>query len=336
VFSEWQPVYAEHGIATIPCDETKRPLVRNPQKFGCKASAEIAAKFSDAQAFGYYTGPQSGITVLDVDTPDESILAAALARHGQTPLLVRTGSGKFHALYRHNGERRSIRPWEGQPIDLLGATGLCIAPPSIGGKGQYEIIQGGLDDLDRLPIMRELEDRFYNRHHTGPRPRGDWSAMREGNGRNNQLWWRLMQEANHCDTYEQLLNRAHTLNEQFGEPMQAIEVIGRATSAWNKTIKGENWIGRGRERQAEIDGLIAEPYTVALLEWCKVHHGRDNTFMLADGLSKVLGWPRRAVPNARRSLVTRGLLIQVKAGNGFSGASRYRWPGGHRARTGKC
>jgi hypothetical protein len=122
VFSQWQPKYAEHGIATIPCSQSKRPLVRNPQKFGCKASAEIAAKFSDAQAFGYYTGPQSGITVLDIDTSDECILAAALDRHGQAPLLVRTGSGKFHALYRHNGERRSIRAWGDElPIDLLGA-----------------------------------------------------------------------------------------------------------------------------------------------------------------------------------------------------------------------
>jgi hypothetical protein len=42
-------------------------------------------------------------------------------------------------------------------------------------------------------------------------------------------------------------------------PMQASEVISCATSAWNKTIKGENWIGRGRQRQAEIDSLSRTP-----------------------------------------------------------------------------
>jgi Bifunctional DNA primase/polymerase, N-terminal len=110
-FSQWQPVYADHGIATIPCDPSKRPLVRNPQKFGCKASAEIATNFPDAPTFGYYTGRQSGITVLDVDTANENILAAAIDRNGATPIIVRTGSGKFHAFYRHNGERSSIRPW---------------------------------------------------------------------------------------------------------------------------------------------------------------------------------------------------------------------------------
>jgi hypothetical protein len=64
--------------------------------------------------------------------------------------------------------------------------------------------------------MRGLEDRLYNSNHTGPRPRDAWSAMREGNGRNSQLWRQLMQEANCCDTYEQLLDRARTLDEGFG------------------------------------------------------------------------------------------------------------------------
>jgi hypothetical protein len=136
-FSEWQPIYAEHGIAIVPVSPEKIPLVKYPQKFGLPASAKIAAKFSDAKTFGYYTGPHSNITVLDIDIADENVLATALDRHGPSPIIVRTGSGKFHALYRHNGERRSIRPWgkEVVPIDLLGATGLCIAPPSIGAKG---------------------------------------------------------------------------------------------------------------------------------------------------------------------------------------------------------
>ena len=98
--------------------------------------------------------------MLDVDTTDERVLSDAMNRHGQTPIVVRSGSGKFHALYRHNNERRSVRAWEGLPIDLLGA-GLAIAPPSLVAKGQYQIIQGRLDDLDRLPIMCELEDRLY-------------------------------------------------------------------------------------------------------------------------------------------------------------------------------
>ena len=128
-YSHWQPIYAERGITLIPCGDNKIPLVKNPQKFGRDASAEIANKFSDASAFGYYCGRSNGITVLDVDTTDERVLADDMSRHGPTPIVVRTGSGKFHALYRHNNERRYVRGWEGLPIDLLGA-GLAIAPPS--------------------------------------------------------------------------------------------------------------------------------------------------------------------------------------------------------------
>jgi hypothetical protein len=75
------------------------------------------------------TGARSNVTVLDVDIGDERVLSDALARHGETPLVVRSGSGKYHAYYRHNGERRRIRPWRGLPIDLLGEGGLVVAPP---------------------------------------------------------------------------------------------------------------------------------------------------------------------------------------------------------------
>ena len=51
--------------------------------------------------------------MLDIDTTDERALADALIRHGDTPFITRTASGKFHALYRHNGERRRIRPFRG-------------------------------------------------------------------------------------------------------------------------------------------------------------------------------------------------------------------------------
>ena len=33
-----------------------------------------------------------------------------------------------------------------------------------------------------------------------------------------------MKEAHHCDTYEQLLDRAETLNQEYVEPMQQAEV----------------------------------------------------------------------------------------------------------------
>jgi hypothetical protein len=83
-------------------------------------------------------------------------LADALNRHGSSPLIVRTASGKWHGYYRHNGERRQIRPVRDVPIDILGG-GYAVAPPSRFTKGEYEFIQGTLDDLACLPFMRVVQ-----------------------------------------------------------------------------------------------------------------------------------------------------------------------------------
>jgi len=327
-FSEWQPIYAERGITLIPCSPNKAPLVKNPQKFGRKASREIADEFSNASAFGYYCGKRNGITVLDVDTTDERVLSDAMYRHGQTPIVVRTGSGKFHALYRHNNERRSIRAWDGHPIDLLGA-GLAIAPPSLVAskhsqtKGQYQIIQGHLDDLDRLPIMRELEDRLYVGRANGPRP------QRQGEGRNNHLWRRAMREAHHVDDYEQLLDRVETLNQEFVEPMQQAEVTKIAKSAWGITERGDNRFGRhGGYAPLELAQSLApvNPDALALYITLRAHNGPDSVFPIANAMADStigLGWRRFAV--ARKAIIEQGLVIQVTPQTRHKPAF-YRWP----------
>ena len=102
-FRDWQPQYATHGIATFPVaigPDGKKPLVSNYARFGLRASTEIARKFPDAVAIGFMVGKRSHLTVLDVDSPDDRVLADALDRHGRTPIIVRTGSGNRQAWYR--------------------------------------------------------------------------------------------------------------------------------------------------------------------------------------------------------------------------------------------
>ena len=96
----------------------------------------LARRFPDCDAFGFRVGARANITVLDIDTPDERVLADALDKHGNTPVVVRSGGGKFQAWYSHNGERRSIRPDRSRPIDILG-DGYVVAPPSHGVVAQY-------------------------------------------------------------------------------------------------------------------------------------------------------------------------------------------------------
>jgi Bifunctional DNA primase/polymerase, N-terminal len=306
VFSEWQPKYAEHGIATFPVHlgEVKKPAVKNYLKIGKAASAALTERFGEANAFGFAC-ERSKITVLDVDTDNERVLADALDKHGQTPIVIRSVNGHFHAWYKRNGERRHVRPWKDLPIDVLGG-GYVVAPPSVATKGAYEFLQGSLDDLTSLPTLRNVSDLIIKTPKPAaaiPDPDRDrsWNEMTEGSGRNDALFHDLGHKAHHVASFDDLLIYARSRNAEFGEPMPDAEVVRIAGNIWRYECKARNWIGRGRQRQAEIDGLIAEPYTVALLEWCRVHHGQDNIFMLADGLSEALGWPRRAVPNVASS-----------------------------------
>src|SRR3974390_3227946 len=94
-FGYWQPIYAERGIATFPVGPNKKPIVSRYNRFGLRASSEIARKYPEAPAIGFLCGSRSGVTVLDVDTTDERVLADALDRHGKTPIIARTASGKF-------------------------------------------------------------------------------------------------------------------------------------------------------------------------------------------------------------------------------------------------
>ena len=111
IFSRWQPRYAEHGIATVPVDPETKIARMQWQKVGLPASAKMAQqpRYAAYNGIGFACGKRNRITVLDIDSTDERLLSEALARHGDTPIVERTASGKFHAFYRHNEESRSCR-----------------------------------------------------------------------------------------------------------------------------------------------------------------------------------------------------------------------------------
>jgi Bifunctional DNA primase/polymerase, N-terminal len=154
VFAEWQPRYAEHRVATFPV-ENKIPRIRHWTKVGLKGSAQLAMKFADADAFGFQCGKANRITLIDIDSRDEGVVREAIKLFGQSPILWRTGSGNHAMPFRYNGEARRVRALPGLPIDALGG-GFAVAPPSMGSTGRYEFLQGGLADLDRLPVARSI------------------------------------------------------------------------------------------------------------------------------------------------------------------------------------
>lgn len=319
VFGEWQPQYAEAGLVTFPVDiDRKAPAVGNYLKAGRKASAEWATKFANAPALGIVCGKRNRLTVLDIDEPCENLLADALALFGPSPLIARTASGKFHAYYRHNGEGRKIKGvMEGRQVDLLGG-GMAIAPPSVGEKGRYEFIQGGLADFGNLPVMQGLAPAPV-----AISPGGE--VLAPNGKRNDTLFKMCLREARSVPDGDALRSFALTLNNSGAwEPLPVDEVISTATVAWGKQVDGTNWVGSGPKIITEasefdrvffpVDGLPnpAAADGFYLLSALRRFHFDKITFVCANAMHKRLGWTVVRLQRARRFLEDAGCIVMVR------------------------
>ena len=337
LFSEYQPHYAELGIATFPCEKTegdgrKKPIVSNYQKMGLRASADLAGrkKFAGIDAFGFLAGARNGITVLDVDIPDRAVLDAAIERHGEPRLIVQTASGKFHAYYRHNRERRGIRAWGDElPIDLLGG-GVVVAPPSVVEGHRYQIIRGNLDDIRNLTTLRGIEGRLYEERKTTQATapadaRRHPEKVRQGR-RNKWLWTWCMKAAHHCDDLDALIDVALTKNEECEPPLEEKELMTVVQSAWGYTQEGRNRFGQHGAwiPLPEVDSMMQEPDAFALLAWLRAHQGSESTFWIANGLAENFGWRRHRFAAARSRLIELDYIVQIQ--KPFQGSNAlYRW-----------
>jgi Bifunctional DNA primase/polymerase, N-terminal/Primase C terminal 1 (PriCT-1) len=309
-FSDWQSRYSERGVPTFPviiAGRNKKPAISNYMKVGHPASRQLALKFTDVDALGFMLGQRSGITVLDIDTPDERFLVDALDLHGKSPVIILSGSGNRQVWYKHNGETREIRPLANRPIDILG-DGFVVAPPSRGTKADYRFIQGGLDDLANLPTML---------HTPSIVPAAVRSTQRIGIGnRNDELFRACMRQARHCDDLESLIDVARTRNANYHPPLHDGEVIKIATSAWGYEERGENRFGQTGAwlRQPHVNALVRDPALCALILWLKAANGRHAKFLIADGLCapKYLDWPIGRLREARRRAIKTGWVVKVR------------------------
>jgi hypothetical protein len=327
-FALWQPAYAERGIATFPVRPDKVPAISGYQKVGLPGSQQLAFKFAAAAALGFMCGPRSKLTVLDIDSTDEIVLGNAIARHGITPILVRTGSGKWHAYYRHNGERRMIRPEPERPIDILGG-GFVVAPPSTTASGRYEFIDGSLDDLARLPVMQPLEQptgRSDNDNASASPLRG----MREHDGRNTALFRAIGPAARQLfaarDSRDALFELAMKHNNEASEPMAVGEVSKMVDSVWQMTCEGHNWVGDHDRRKHELSLFKDDTDALYLLEHLRVTEGISAQFWIANGLADQFGWRRHRLASARQRIVDLGFVQQIKPHRPRQPAV-FVWPG---------
>jgi hypothetical protein len=285
-------------------------------KIGMRGSAELASKYTGADAFGFVLGAKSRLTVLDVDTPCERVLADAIDRHGNTPCVVRSASGNWQLWYRHNGEGRRIRPEPDRPIDILGG-GFVVAPPSKVTKGRYGFMQGGLDDIGSLPVMRAVES-----------PQGPSEMIGQGQ-RNDSLWRHCMAQARYCDDLASMMDVAFTFAEQMQPPLSMGEIERTALSAWGYQDRRENWFGEGKRlvyHFDEVDNLLlSAPDAFGLLTFVKRHHGPHPTFCLPNAMhERFAGWGLPRFRKARATLLSREYIVEVQPPTSGYGPALYK------------
>lgn len=324
LFAEWQPRYAEHGVATFPVGPDKRPAVSHYMRTGLKGSQQLAFKFPANDAFGFACNKRNKVAVLDVDTPDERVLADALSWAGQTPIIVRSGSGNFQAWYRHTGKGgRRVRPFPGKPIDVL-QDGYVVAPPSMGSNGRYEFLQGSLDDLDRLPPMQANSN--------GKETCASSEGIAKGQ-RNERLFKHCLKQARHCDDFDALLDVARTYADNwFSQSMTDAEIVKTAQSAWSYEETGSNWCGNGHVAFShEIVSALAasDPHALALLSILKQNNGHRETFILSKSMAHSLGWTLPRFKQARDKLVQAAVIACMhEGGRGKNDPPVYTWAKG--------
>jgi Bifunctional DNA primase/polymerase, N-terminal/Primase C terminal 1 (PriCT-1) len=327
-FQEMATAWAAAGVVPLPITaDGKRPLVKQPDAFGRRGALQLAAKarFANA-AVGFWCGHFNRLTVVDVDSAADSELQYALDTFGQSPVIVRTASGKHHAYYRHNGERRQIKPDKTHPIDILGEGGFCVAPPSVRSDGgRYEFVRGGLSDLANLPTMRTAPLQIPEPVKPRVNPSGNVTPI----GKRNDTVFRLaLALAKAAESQDELLAQARKANAELSDPPLLDSEVQRAVaSAWGYKMADRLMVpGMGssiilqtasldRFLDAGDDGLDC---LALLAAFRKAHAGLRDSFAASPEAMARVGlirpWGKKRYRSTIRKLCDLGELEQVYSG----------------------
>lgn len=332
VFAEWQPRYAEHGVATFPVNDDKKPLVTRYDRIGVTASGQLAfdLRFEECMNLAFMAGKRNRLSVVDVDTADEAVWREAERVFGPTPLWVRTGRGHLQMWYRHNGEKRDTTSRFLGCVDVLGS-GQVLGFPSRRGQG-YEAIRGGLADIDRLPAMRGL-DRLTQ-------AKAEKQLIGAG-ARHNAMLDHLRKQAAHCDDFEQLLDVGITFaDEAFDRTGDHAftddEIQRQAKSVWQWTQEriaaGQYYVGQGRYLQLSHDAIdkvlpLGADATM-LFMYLKRRSDHRKSLIVANDMCKAMPdgeWPRKRFAKARQALIDGGILKETRPASTYHGPATYAW-----------
>lgn len=336
VFGKFAADYIAIGLPVFPTGPDKAPLIRTPQRIGCRAAARLASepKFACA-GIGMRCGARAGLTVVDIDEPGETALSRAIERFGRTPLIVRSHSGKHHLYFKFSGERRRIK-FADEPVDILGEGGHVVLPPSVGEKGRYAFLRGGFDQLRNrreLPTIKSgaLDSDRDFRSQADENPLADHGKTVEGH-RDERLFRACLAFAAKSDTLADIEEFALAMNATFIPPLTNDQARRKAVQAWGYKEQGRLMVPGGAPKvlvaKPELEQFRGWPLALQLWLEIKAAHGADPGKVFALGVKSIAAtlqchW--RTAGAAIEWLIERRKIERLHVGGRCKGdASRYR------------
>ena len=158
--------------------------------------------------------------------------------------------------------------------------------------------------------MRNLPARIYGKQDSVVRS----EAVSSG-GRNDKLFSECMRAAKRVNSFVELLLEARTVNETYSTPLDDGEVVSVARSAWSYEENGSNRYGRHGAwlPTQEVDALLESSQdAMLLLTYLRAHEAPWAKFWIANGLAERFGWTVKRLSDARKHLIERGDVVQVR------------------------
>ena len=340
------------GLVALPCGGPigKAPLVKWKSLQRPISEARLRQwladpKFADAN-IGIATGP-SGITVIDCDTPDS--LDELITIFGPTPLIVATPRGGFHLYFRSAGEGSGPLPNGNLKIDVKGAGGFIVIPPSIRRRGEhagkvYRFIAGSWADIERLPTIKRGALASAGHEHCKPTRNAARTPIdkeqqphgRDVGRRNRALFDALRAAAPETERRDRLKEIANSHNQTFDPPLDDAEVTQTVDSVWRYREEGRLFVpgqstiaitGPVFDRLSSIDnGADGLMLLACLIRNHGARSARNEPFAIVAAkmaqAGTIKGWAIARYRNAIETLLEIGCIARVHKGGRRRGDPR--------------
>ena len=321
-FSLYALKYYKLGLCIIPCN-CKKPLI-SWKKYQEKRPSLATIyrwleKYPNAN-IGIITGKISNLSVIDCDNLDLTI-EDLQNEFGKTTFIVSTPSRGKHLYYSFDGESCKVN-YQNRKIDIRANGGCIIAPYSFNAdkKGFYEILQGNLNDLGKLPMIKNnlLKNEQQSDFCLSYKDSQNQLDLNIPEGQRNFVLFHSLKNIAHSHrSYESLLKGAYEINAfRFEKLLDEDEIKRTVKKVWNYKITNQLY-SKKRSRKQEILDCVDNKNSFYLLEFLRSNHdGLRKYFYISQvPVAKQIGMTEKTLRKALDFLLKKNLLLRQKINN---------------------